>query len=112
MKSGGVKVLCEPRDSISDSSSDGEIEFLKVLEGGFQNADGIQGSQSKTFANCGELLASFPFGNGLALAGQAFPERILQNETIVRIPEEFYQLLLNSRRDDLGELFLAHMYDH
>jgi len=112
MKSCGVKVLGEPRESICDSSSDGGIEFLQVLEGGFQNADGIQGSQSKTFANCGEVLAAFPLGNGLTLADQAFPEGILQNETVVRISEEFYQLLLNSRRDDLGELFLAQMYNH
>jgi hypothetical protein len=79
MQASGVKVLGEPSNSIGDSSCDRRVEFLQIFDGGFQNADGMQGLQAKTFANCGELIATISFGNGFALADQAFPEWRLQH---------------------------------
>lgn len=104
----GIKVSCEPLNSIGYSIGDGPIELLKLLRGGFENADGVQFLWVESFRDNREIFATLPLRDRFLLTDQSFAQSALQFHAVVRVAEEFNKLLLDNRGHHLRELFPGH----
>jgi hypothetical protein len=91
----GIEVLGEPLDSIGNAYGCRPINFLKLIRGGFQDADRIHWSDSKALTNFREIHATITFGNGFPLSNQFLAHSFLQHQPFVRVAKQLNKFLFD-----------------
>jgi hypothetical protein len=86
---GRIEVGSEPFNAIDDPRGDSSVEFLQLFYGRFEEADGIQRSQPKLFANCNEIRSLIALGDGFTLSDQPLAQALFEYKTVIWISEEF-----------------------
>ena len=104
-----IKIFGKPLNSISDPFANHAIDVLQLSKGGFENADGIHWSDSKTLANFGEVHPTFAFGDSLLLSKESLANVCFQRYAFVGITKQFDQFLLDDTRKHLSKFFFCHL---